>query len=319
MRSLRYRRRRCTPPNCYTRYRDACGPSSHTTAAPGGQSIESLLATDFGDTDGRFCSEAIFSSSDFDVFDSLDRAGREGQALPDVLRVLSRSGNATWATACFTREPDSPGFTQIEVNYLSSVARYIGAGVREYLAQITWQPGHSVVPGVLVVDAAEHIGDATPDATEWLDRLGVEAGSALPPPLRGLVRQTREQRVGRAPLRPAKVRVRLPEGNWVVARAARFTVDQTKTAAQSQLTRPRCRLRAASAEDASGTGLLVQRRRRAAALPDLNTGSNKRSPVNNGVRGPLPNRGVAIKLETPQNRDTKDNHVHHDSVRHRRL
>jgi len=191
---------------------------------------ESLLATDLGESDRRFPAEAVVSSVDFDVFDSLDRDGREGRADSAVLHLLARSGDATWATARFSREPERPGFTQVEVNYLSSVARYIGAGVREYLSQMDWQPGHSVVPGVLTVNADERIGDATQEAADWLARLG--AGAALPPPLRGLVRQTRDDRVGAAPLRAAKVRIRLPEGSWVVARAAKFTGDDTQTAVQ---------------------------------------------------------------------------------------
>jgi DNA-binding CsgD family transcriptional regulator len=191
---------------------------------------ESLLATELGETDQRFCSSTVVSSADFDVFDCLDRSGRDARAEPAALYVLSRSGDATWAIARFQRELDRPVFTQVEANYLSSVARYIGAGVREYLSQVAWQPGHSVVPGVLVVDADERIADATPDAADWLTRLGVTEHSTLPASLRGLVRQTREQRVGPAPLRPAKVRIRLAEGNWLVARAAKFTRDETQTA-----------------------------------------------------------------------------------------
>jgi DNA-binding CsgD family transcriptional regulator len=191
---------------------------------------ESLLATELGESDQRFGSNTVFSSEDFDVFDHLDRSGRDARARPHALYVLSRSGGATWATARFARAPDRPVFTQVEANYLSSVARYIGAGIREYLSQIAWLPGHSVVPGVLIVDADEQIADATPDAVDWLTRLDVTEHGTLPPSLRGLVRQTREQRVGSAPLRPAKVRIRLPQGNWLVARAAKFTSDETQTA-----------------------------------------------------------------------------------------
>ncbi len=190
---------------------------------------ESLLPTELGETDQRFCSSTAYSPADFDVFERLDRSGREARAEPQALYVLSRSGDATWATALFQREPDRPAFTQVEANYLSSVARYVGAGLREYLSQVEWQPAHSVVPGVLIVDADEEIADATPEAVDWLMRLGATE-QMLPASLRGLVRQTREQRVGPAPLPPAKVRVRLSEGTWLVARAARFTSNETQTA-----------------------------------------------------------------------------------------
>jgi DNA-binding CsgD family transcriptional regulator len=191
---------------------------------------ESLLATELGETGRQSRPNVVCSSQEFDVFDRLDGSGREALTEPTSLYVLSRSGDATWATAVFTREPDRPVFTQVEANYLTSVARYVGAGVREYLSQVAWQPGHSVVPGVVIVDAEEQIADATPDAVDWLTRLEATSDSGLPASLRGLVRQTREQRVGPAPLRPAKVRIRLAEGNWLVARAAKFTSDETQTA-----------------------------------------------------------------------------------------
>jgi hypothetical protein len=85
---------------------------------------------------------------------------------------------------------------------------------------------------MLIVDADERIADATPDALDWLSRLAIQDDAPLPNSLRGLVRQTRAQSLGPTPLRPAKVRVRSPAGTWLVARAARFTTDATRTAVQ---------------------------------------------------------------------------------------
>jgi DNA-binding CsgD family transcriptional regulator len=100
----------------------------------------------------------------------------------------------------------------------------------EYLSHASWRPGHPVVPGVLIVAQDGRVDDATPEMAGWLARLGAEERGVLPVSLRGLVRQTLDQRVGDAPLRPAKVRIRLPEGDWVVARAMKFTADATRTA-----------------------------------------------------------------------------------------
>jgi DNA-binding CsgD family transcriptional regulator len=191
---------------------------------------ETLLPTQFGGSTARAQPAETFSGVDYDVFERLDRRGLDAAAEADAVHVLSRSGNATWATARFARASGSGGFTQPEVDYLSSVARYIGAGVREYLSQADWRAGHSVVPGVLIVAADGSVDDATPEMAGWLARLGAEARGFLPVSLRGLVRQTLDRRVGEAPLRPAKVRIRLPEGDWVVARATRFTADSTRTA-----------------------------------------------------------------------------------------
>jgi DNA-binding CsgD family transcriptional regulator len=188
---------------------------------------ETLLTTELGCGAGRADPAEAFTSADYDVFDRLDRGGLDAVAAEDAVHVLARSGNATWATARFSR---SGAFTQPEVDYLSSVARYVGAGVREYLSLASWTAGHSVVPGVLIVAEDGRVDDATPEMAGWLARLGAEARGVLPLSLRGLVRQTLDQRVGDAPLRPAKVRIRLSEGDWVVARATRFTADATRTA-----------------------------------------------------------------------------------------
>ncbi|HEX4306144.1 MAG TPA: helix-turn-helix transcriptional regulator [Solirubrobacterales bacterium] len=191
---------------------------------------ETMLATDLGESGPRAREEEVFSGEDFDAFDRLDREGRESLVEGSVLRLASRSGGATWVAARLRREPDRPALTEAEVEYLTGLGGYVAAGVRSYLADAPRLPGHSVVPGVLTVGSDDHIRDATPEAMGWLARWGVAAGDPLPQALRGLVRQTREQRVGPAPLRAAKVRIRLPEGHWVVARADRFAVEEDHTA-----------------------------------------------------------------------------------------
>jgi DNA-binding CsgD family transcriptional regulator len=64
----------------------------------------------------------------------------------------------------------------------------------------------------------------------WLARLPPQESGALPAPLRGLVRQMLAGRVGNSALRPSKVRARMPDGDWVIARATPFTIDQARSA-----------------------------------------------------------------------------------------
>jgi DNA-binding CsgD family transcriptional regulator len=202
-----------------------CEAASWWTVDP-----ETLLATDLGETSPGSENAEVFSPVDFEAFDRLDRDGHDGLAQGNVLYLASPSGGATWTAARLQRAPESPGFSQAEIDYVSSLGRYVAAGVREYLARAAWKPGSSAVPGVLSIDAEERIRDATPEAVDWLTRWGLAVRDPLPHALRGLVRQTREERVGVAPLRPAKVRIRLPEGIWVVARAAKFAVEESNTA-----------------------------------------------------------------------------------------
>jgi DNA-binding CsgD family transcriptional regulator len=83
---------------------------------------------------------------------------------------------------------------------------------------------------VLVVSSDECIEDTTIEANEWLSRLPARGPGLLPASLRGLVRQNRAKRVGPSALRPSKVRIRMPEGDWVIARVASFTIDGTRSA-----------------------------------------------------------------------------------------
>jgi DNA-binding CsgD family transcriptional regulator len=202
----------------------------HDTGAWWTTDPETLLPTVLGVSEPPSYSEALFSPEDYDVFDGLDRASRDTALEPHALRVLSRSGHATWAAGRFTRAPDLPRFTKAEADYLAAVGRYVGAGVREYLSQTPWSDGPSRVPGVLVVSAEERIDDATPEARKWLSRLSPHEPGLLPASLRGLVRQNRAKRVGHSPLRPSKVRIRMPEGDWVIARATSFTIDESRSA-----------------------------------------------------------------------------------------
>jgi DNA-binding CsgD family transcriptional regulator len=191
---------------------------------------ETLLPTVLGLDEPPSYSGTLFSPEAYDVFDRLDLTSRDTALERHVLRVLSRTGHATWAVAQFARASDLPGFTQDEADYLASVGRYVGAAVRDFLSEAAWRDGPSRVPGVLVVSPDERVEDATPEAEEWLSRLSARGGGGLPAALRGLVRQHRAGRVGASPRRPSKVRIRMPDGDWVIARATSFTIDATRSA-----------------------------------------------------------------------------------------
>jgi DNA-binding CsgD family transcriptional regulator len=191
---------------------------------------ETLLPTVLGASEPPSHGGDLFSAEDYDVFDRLDQTSRDTMIEPHVLRVLSRSGHATWAVGRFTRSPDAGGFTTAEAGYLAAVGRYVGAGVREYLSQTPWSDGPSRVPGVIIVSADARIEDTTHEAVEWLSRVPAYESGLLPVPLRGLVLQCRAKQVGRSPLRPSKVRIRMPEGDWVIARATSLTVDESRSA-----------------------------------------------------------------------------------------
>ena len=190
---------------------------------------ETLLPTVFGASEPPSFSGALFSAEDYDVFDRLDGASRDSEVEPGELHVLARSGHATWATGCFERGSDITAFTKAEAEYLAAVGRYVGAAIRGYLAEAPWQDGPSKIPGVIVVSAEGQIEDATHEAEEWLSHMLPSRGDGLPAPLRGLVGQKRAPQAENS-LRQSKVRIRVPEGYWLIARATGFTRDETRSA-----------------------------------------------------------------------------------------
>ena len=103
----------------------------HDTGAWWTTDRETLLPTVLGVSEPPAYFGDLFSPADFDVFDRLDQTSRDTAIEPHILRVLSRSGHATWAAGRFTRAPDLPRFTKAEAGYLAAVGRYVGAGVRE--------------------------------------------------------------------------------------------------------------------------------------------------------------------------------------------
>jgi len=176
-------------------------------------------------------------------YDELDRAGRGVTAIsPDPsstleaarrgpvapwghkLRVLSRSAGSSWGMACIARAPDLPAFTGAELAFVEAVASDVGDALRVALARTAIASGTAsqVGSGTVVLDDALAVEGTTQGARHWLDRLGVDPDGPVPPSMQWVALQAmardRLTETGRAG-RPARVRVPLGDGAWIVVQA----------------------------------------------------------------------------------------------------
>jgi DNA-binding CsgD family transcriptional regulator len=186
------------------------------------------------------------TGSDFLRFDDLDRARRAAASLVaetggdlarsarhrnvfgplgmgDELRLLARSGDATWGTGSLIRGADAPDFRPEEVRYVASIAELLGDGLRAGLSR-TALAAAGGTPGMLVLDADWRVEASTAAADRWLARLPGGDGPGLPSAITMVAAQAwAAGDVAAGPgapdpasVRPARVRLRLRDGGWLL-------------------------------------------------------------------------------------------------------
>jgi DNA-binding CsgD family transcriptional regulator len=142
----------------------------------------------------------------------------EPHGLGDEMRVVSRTGTETWALACLQRAGDSASFTDDEIRYVRHIAELLGRGVRTSLARAPAEPERLDALGMLVVRADDTIEASTGQAMRWLKRLPVDKGK-LPTSISMVSLMARAQAVGAPGARPARLRLLLPGGGWLLVHA----------------------------------------------------------------------------------------------------
>ncbi len=145
----------------------------------------------------------------------------EPAGLGPELRLLFRTGTATWAMSCVSREAGDPDFSDDELAWLRSVAPLVGRGLREALARPLADPQPAWSPGMLVLTGDGKVEYATGDAERWLGEMPTQVGYELPSPVLGVALQARAEALAATPAYevPARARVRLSSG-WLHVQAA---------------------------------------------------------------------------------------------------
>jgi DNA-binding CsgD family transcriptional regulator len=145
----------------------------------------------------------------------------EPSGLGPELRLLFRTGTATWAMSCVSREAGEADFSDDELAWLRAVAPLVGRGLRMALARPLVDPEPAWSPGMLVLTGDGTVEYATGDAERWLGEMPMQAGYQLPSPVLGVALQARAEALAAKPAYevPARARVRLSSG-WLHVHAA---------------------------------------------------------------------------------------------------
>jgi len=191
------------------------------------------------------------------------------------LRAVFGTGRACWGTACLVRDETEPGFTAAEVAVLDGVRGYVAHGLRsaQLLEAATRgeQPG-SPGPGMVVLGDDDSVESLTDTARWWLAQLPADRGPRLELPavvyhVARAARTAGHYGSDGAARPPARARVRLGDGRWLVVHAARLHgADGTsgRTAVMLELAGPGevagllCELHELTAREREITGMLVR-------------------------------------------------------------
>lgn len=138
------------------------------------------------------------------------------------LRILFRTGAATWGMSCVSRAAGEPDFDDDELEWLRSIAPHVGRGLRAALASPSDGTRPPWAPGMLVLEDDGSVEYATGDAERWLGELPTASGYQLPPTVLAVALQARAEARAAAPGHgsPAQARVRLGSGAWLYVHAA---------------------------------------------------------------------------------------------------
>jgi DNA-binding CsgD family transcriptional regulator len=157
------------------------------------------------------------------------------QGYDDELRVVFRTGGATWGMASFFRSRGRPPFAPEDVALLSVVSGTVGTALRMQAASgSTPWPVSANAPGLMLFDRDDVLISANAEAADWLSRAYGEAPRdgwmevlserrgddlRLPFPTVPLLVRARAVSAGRDP-GPARLRQRDRRGRWLVLHAS---------------------------------------------------------------------------------------------------
>lgn len=139
------------------------------------------------------------------------------------LRAVFRAGGACWGVACFTRNTDEPDFSPAEIDFVAGICEHVGHGLRSALLLEAHSEGAGAArsPGMVILSDDDEVDAFTGEAEHWLAQLPRD-GLELPSVVYGVARRARAAAGDGLTGPPARARVRLPSGGWLLVHAARL-------------------------------------------------------------------------------------------------
>jgi len=146
----------------------------------------------------------------------------EPAGLGPELRLLFRTGAATWAMASVHRAAGEPEFNDDELAWLRTIAPEAGRALRSALARTPAEPQAAWARGMLVLDDHGAVEYSSGAADAWLAQIPTTDGFKLPLAVVSVALQARAQALAAGPVyeAPAQARVRLDSGIWLNVHAA---------------------------------------------------------------------------------------------------
>jgi DNA-binding CsgD family transcriptional regulator len=132
--------------------------------------------------------------------------------LGDEARVLLRANGSTWGAACLHREGASRDFDRDERQFLAEVADDVGRGLQASLSRRPETAPLPGAPGVVTMDRELHVVSSTAEAEPLIGMLPGDSWSTL----YGVAARVYDNH------RPARARVRLVDGKWLLLHASRL-------------------------------------------------------------------------------------------------
>lgn len=141
-----------------------------------------------------------------------------------AVALRARTGEA-WGSLRLNRCPGQAAFSDVELDFLTSVSPHLAEGVRRgLLLGEALEPDWPDAPGLVVLDEGLAVESVSPEAEHWLTELSGDH-EGTPAALLSVARRAT------VPVGPALARVRTASGRWLVLHGTSITTPAGRRAA----------------------------------------------------------------------------------------
>jgi DNA-binding CsgD family transcriptional regulator len=168
-------------------------------------------------------------------------------SLGDELRAALVVGGHCWGVMCLHREDSPTGFTDAELRLVGRLVPHLAEALRRGLL-FQWDSHHPIAagPGIIVLDEDLTVVSGNREGEYWLDQLGPDRrrlAAGLPLAIHAVAIRAASDQQDRVSASAPRLRLRTPEGRWLVVHASRLegaagpqTAIVIEPAAHSELT-----------------------------------------------------------------------------------
>jgi DNA-binding CsgD family transcriptional regulator len=161
----------------------------------------------------------------------------------DDLRMVFRSGGASWGVACLARADDDPPFSRTDISFVARLCEPVAHGLRQSHLLAGDRPADQRAPGVVILSDHNDVVSMTDVAQHWLAQLPADhaRGVDLPAAVLCAASQARALADGQPGAEIPQIRVRTTDGKWLRLSAARLTLGPDGTGHSAVILEPASR------------------------------------------------------------------------------